>query len=112
MGVTFVAIGTSLPELITAVTAIKKKQASISVGNIIGANVIDLTLILPLCTIVSGRALPISHQTALVDLPACLIVLSAAVIPVLVRKKFSRVQGVILILLYTGYLALLVSLLR
>lgn len=47
VGVTMVAIGTSLPELVTTVTAIVKKEASMSVGNIIGANVIDLTMILP-----------------------------------------------------------------
>ena len=57
IGVTMVAIGTSLPELVTTLTAIAKKEASMSVGNIIGANVIDLTMILPVCSAVSGGRL-------------------------------------------------------
>ena len=53
---TMIAIGTSLPELVTTLTAIRKKQASLSVGNIIGANIMDLTLILPLCALILGQA--------------------------------------------------------
>ena len=49
IAVTMVAIGTSLPELVTAITAIVKKQTSMSVGNILGANIIDVTVILPIC---------------------------------------------------------------
>lgn len=58
IGVTLIAVGTSLPELVTTLTAIAKKQASLSAGNIIGANIIDLTLILPICSLISGGALP------------------------------------------------------
>ena len=49
IGLTAIAIGTSLPELVTTITSIIKKQASLSIGNIIGANIIDTTLILPIC---------------------------------------------------------------
>ena len=55
IAVTMVAIGTSLPELVTAITAIVKKQTSMSVGNILGANIIDVTVILPLCSFIGGR---------------------------------------------------------
>ena len=48
-----VAIGTSLPELVTALSALKKKSGTLSAGNILGANIIDLTLILPLCSLIS-----------------------------------------------------------
>ena len=53
IALTFVALGTSLPELVTTLTAIRKKEASLSVGNIIGANIIDTTLILPLCAVIN-----------------------------------------------------------
>ena len=72
IGVTIIAVGTSLPELVTTVTAIVKKRSALSAGNIIGANVIDLTFILPLCALVSGRALPIElGPRRPAGMPAC-----------------------------------------
>lgn len=104
IGVTFIAIGTSLPELVTTITAIAKKQSSLSVGNILGANIIDLTLILPLCSLVSGRALPISETSAMLDLPACLVVGLITIVPAMIFSKFRRWQGVALLSVYSAYL--------
>ena len=87
IGVTIIAIGTSLPELVTTITAIAKKQASLSVGNIIGANIIDLTLILPISAMIYGGGLPVSRQVAMMDLPSCLLVGCIAVIPALISKN-------------------------
>lgn len=109
IGVTMVAIGTSLPELVTTLTAIAKKEASMSVGNIIGANVIDLTMILPICSAVSGGALTIGPQTTALDLPACLLICCVAVIPPLVTERFYRWQGAVMLGLYAGYVVLLVT---
>ena len=90
----------------TTVTAIAKKQSALSVGNIIGANVIDLTLILPLCAVVSGQALPIASGSALVDLPACLLVALIAVVPTLIKGRLYRWQGILLLVVYIVYLVL------
>lgn len=109
IGVTMVAIGTSLPELVTTLTAIAKKEASMSVGNIIGANVIDLTMILPVCSAVSGGALTIGTQTTALDMPACLLLCCVAVIPPLVAERFYRWQGMLMLGLYAGYVVLLVT---
>ena len=68
IGVTLVAVGTSLPELITTITAITKKQSALSVGNILGANIMDLTLIMPLSALISGQALPVAATSAMIDL--------------------------------------------
>lgn len=106
IGVTIIAVGTSLPELITTVTAVAKKQSALSVGNIIGANIIDLTLILPLSSVISGKALPFDPVSSAVDLPACLLVGIVAVIPAIVSQKFSRWQGACLLGIYAVYLAL------
>lgn len=109
IGVTMVAIGTSLPELVTTLTAIAKKEASMSVGNIIGANVIDLTMILPICSAVSNGQLTIGSQTTALDLPACLLLCCVAVAPPLVKGKFYRWQGVLMLGIYAAYVVLLVA---
>ena len=104
IGVTIV--GTSLPELVTTVAAVVKKQSALSVGNILGANIIDLTLILPLSGLLAGQAMPISAAAGRLDLPACLLVGAAAVLPPMFTRKFQRWQGAALLSLYAGYLYL------
>lgn len=104
---TMIAIGTSLPELVTTITAIRKKQSSLSVGNIIGANILDLTLILPLCALIQGRPLMVENQGMMLDIPACLIVSAAAMIPALVTGKFSKWIGYLIGGLYIAYLVIM-----
>lgn len=109
IGVTLVAVGTSLPELVTTITAIMKKEASLSIGNIIGANVIDLTMILPICSVISGGKLAIAQQTTSLDLPACLTVVLVAVLPPLFKGGFYRWQGFALLAVYAAYLIRLIA---
>ena len=104
---TMISIGTSLPELVTTLTAVRKKQASLSVGNIIGANIMDLTLILPLCALISGKPLPVERQGMLLDIPACLIVTAATMIPALACGRFKRWMGVLAGALYIAYLVVM-----
>ena len=104
---TMIAIGTSLPELVTTLTAIKKKQASLSVGNIIGANIMDLTLIMPLCAVIQGKSMTVERQGMLLDIPACLIICAAALIPALVQGKFKRWIGYLIGGLYIAYLIIM-----
>lgn len=108
IGVTMVAVGTSLPELVTTLTAVARKEASMSIGNIVGANVIDLTLILPICSAISGGRLTIGPQTTSLDLPACLAMALIAVIPPLFKGRFYRVQGALMLVLYVSYVVILV----
>lgn len=108
IGLTFVAVGTSLPELVTTVSAIVKKQASLSVGNIVGANIIDIALILPLCSAVYGGALPVNSQTWMLDLPVCLIATLLAMVPTLITGRFRRWQGAALLAVYISYLIVMV----
>lgn len=108
IGVTIVAVGTSLPELVTTITAIVKKKSELSIGNIVGANIIDITLILPICSMISGGSLPVSAQTLTLDLPFCFAVAAVALLPSLIRGKFSRWQGLLLLAGYVVYIALLI----
>ncbi len=106
IGVTLVAIGTSLPELITTITAIVKKESALSIGNILGANIMDLTLIMPLSALISGKALPVAPISAAVDLPASLVVGLIAVAPAMLSSKLSRWQGYLLLVVYATYVVL------
>ncbi|MBQ3329914.1 MAG: calcium/sodium antiporter [Ruminococcus sp.] len=107
VSLTMVAVGTSLPELVTAVSAIVKRQPAITAGNILGANTIDILLILPLCALTQGGVLPLSRGTLWLDLPFCLLAAIITLVPALVKKRFLRVQGVAALSLYLIYLALL-----
>ena len=107
ISVTIVAIGTSLPELVTTVTSVVKKQTNLGLGNILGANIIDLTLIMPLCSLVSGKSLPISQQALSLDLPFCLLTIAVAIIPLLIRQKTGKIQGLVTVGVYATYLTLL-----
>ena len=111
IGVTIIAVGTSLPELVTAITSLVKKQSDMSVGNVIGANVIDTTLILAVCSFVYGGQLPVSAQNIYLDFPVAILVTLIAVIPTVVRQKFSRWQGIALLIVYAVYLVIVTALL-
>ena len=104
ISVTILAMGTSLPEFVTTISAIVKKESSLSVGNIVGANMIDTTFILPVCTMLTGEHLPVGTQMKYVDLPVCLILAGFALVPMLLRKKIKRHDGVIVLLIYFAYL--------
>ena len=104
---TMIAIGTSLPELVTTITAIRKKQSSLSVGNIIGANIMDLTLIMPLCALIQGKAMLVERQGMLLDIPACFVISAAALIPALFSGKFMRWTGYLIGGLYIVYLIIM-----
>lgn len=113
IAVTMVAIGTSLPELVTAITAIVKKQSSMSVGNILGANIIDITIILPLCALISGNGLQIAaqsvRQTVYLDMPMCVLETAIAVIPTILHKRFTKLQGIVMLALYIAYVFVTVN---
>ncbi len=112
IGVTLIAIGTSLPELITTITAISKKESGLSVGNVIGANIIDTALIVPVCSLISGGKLVVQQNVLFPDLPVCLLVTVVALVPALIAKKFSKWQGVLGLILYVTYLAVRIALLK
>ncbi len=103
---TVLAIGTSLPELTTTLCAIKRREASLSIGNVLGANIIDLTVILPACSFLSGKPLPVSERGAFFDMGACFIIICIAAIPALWRGRLGKTQGFMLLLAYIFYIGL------
>lgn len=108
IGFTVIALGTSLPEFVTTLTAIRKKENSLSVGNIIGANIIDTTLILPLCAVINGQALPVERINLIFDFPVCIAACAVAIIPTIIQGKFKKWQGYALLVIYALYMLFLV----
>jgi cation:H+ antiporter len=100
---TVIALGTSLPEFITSISAFSKKQYSVSFGNIVGSNVINLTLILPLATLISGGLLPLNWEQAAIDISICVVVTLLTLVPSFITRKFMRWQGAILLCIYLAY---------
>lgn len=107
IGITVVAVGTSIPELVTTLAAIRKNEHDLSAGNIIGANILDLTLILPLCSLASGNPLPVAPSAVTFDLPACLLITLIGILPLLIREKAGRIQGLLLLASYAAYLVVI-----
>lgn len=108
IGLTLIAVGTSLPELITAATAIAKNESALTVGNIIGANIIDTALILPVCSAVSGGSLAISARTVYIDLPAAIFLMLLVLIPTIKNKSFKKWQGIAILAFYVVYVLFIV----
>ena len=102
IAVTMIALGTSLPELVTTVTSAIKGQGDVGLGNIIGANLFNILLVIGLPSMIKGN-LVFTPRALYIDLPLALLVMVGLIVPMLVRKKGSRVQGAILLLVYVGY---------
>lgn len=109
ISVVAIAIGTSLPELVTTITALRKKAGALSVGNILGANIIDLALILPICSFVSmskgSGALAVSVSSVTIDMVVCIAAILVAIVPTIITQKFHRWQGIVMLIGYAAYVA-------
>ena len=109
IALTFVALGTSLPELVTAITALAKGHGALSLGNIIGANLFNLVFVSGIATVINPFPVPnestfMNYPTSLVvDIPVMLTVMAILVIPTLIRQKLSRVQGISLLCIYAAF---------
>ena len=107
----FVALGTSLPELVTTITSLKKGRASLGVGNVIGANVFNLVLVSGVA--VSLAPFPVPCENFLLDtglnmslvfeIPVMLGVMSLMIFPALATKKLGRWQGIALLAIYIAF---------
>ena len=101
IAVTFIALGTSLPELVTSMVSIIKGFGSVGLGNIIGANILNLLLVIGIPAAFS--TIPLESGTIMTDIPLAALVMAVLILPMLIRKKSSRVQGVLLLCIYAGY---------
>ncbi|MCD8379911.1 MAG: calcium/sodium antiporter [Lachnospiraceae bacterium] len=111
IALTFVALGTSLPELVTAITSLIKGHSSLSLGNVIGANVFNLVLVCGLSITVSPFSIPENstlfgiNASLVVDLPVMLLVMILLTVIPLIKGKTSRAQGISLLVIYAAFCA-------
>ncbi len=108
IGLTIVAIGTSLPELVTTIMALIKKNAGLSVGNVIGANIINMGMVIPASVLVAPGDLIVRNETLSQDIPFALLFMAIAILPSLLKRQFYRWQGLLLLVSYLGYVLLTV----
>lgn len=109
IALTFVALGTSLPELVTAITALTKGHSSLSLGNVIGANLFNLVLVSGVSVTLSPFAVPSGmtlfgiNSALVLDIPVALCVMALLVVPALARGKLARWQGISLLCIYAAF---------
>ena len=109
IALTFVALGTSLPELVTAITSLVKGHGSLSLGNVIGANILNLVLVSGVASVLRPFSIPQENTigginaSLVLDIPLMLFVMALLTIPALLRKKLSRGQGIVLLCIYAGF---------
>ena len=115
ISLTIVALGTSLPELVTAITALIKGHGALSLGNIIGANLFNLVLVSGVSTVIKNFDVPAESKlfgqpaSLVLDIPVMLVVMLILTVPSLIRGKLSRVQGIALLLIYAAFCGLQVA---
>ena len=111
IALTFVALGTSLPELVTAITSLVKGHSDLSLGNVVGANVFNLVLVSGMSITLAPFTIPQSatlfgiNSSLVLDLPVMLAVMLILTVPALVKGKLNRAQGILLLAIYAAFCA-------
>ncbi len=112
IGLTIVALGTSLPELVTAITSLAKGHGSLSLGNIIGANIFNIVLVSGVAITLNPFDVPVSgliggiNSSLVLDIPVMLVVMAILTVPTLIKEKLSRWQGISMLAIYAAFCTL------
>lgn len=106
IGLTIVALGTSLPELVTSITAALKKNADIAIGNIVGSNIFNILFVIGTSAIIT----PVAYQNQfLIDSILCVATAMLLLLLVLNKDKtLKRWGGIIMLICYAGYFVYLI----
>ena len=107
----FVALGTSLPELVTTITSVKKGRGSLGLGNVIGANIFNLVLVSGVAVSLAPFDVPCENflldtglnLSLVFEIPVMLGVMLLMTVPALCKKKLSRWQGILLLGIYAAF---------
>ena len=111
IGLTVVAIGTSLPELVTAITSLAKGHGSLSLGNIIGANIFNIVLVSGTAIAINPFKIPLTsmlfgqNASLVFDLPVVFLAMGIMTIPTILKGQLKRWQGISLLAIYVAFMA-------
>lgn len=100
IGMTIVALGTSLPELVTSVVAARKNEIDMALGNVIGSNVFNILFVLGIAAVISPIGFTIQNSIDTIFLIASSLLVLAFCLP---KKKLVRWHGISMVVLYAGY---------
>lgn len=111
IALTFIALGTSLPELVTAITSLVKGHSSLSLGNVIGANLFNLVLVCGTAITIRPFSVPVEKTfldtgisaSFVIDIPVMIASMLILAIPSIIKGKMYRWQGIVLLILYVAY---------
>lgn len=111
IALTFVAVGTSLPELVTAVTSLARGHGALSLGNVIGANLLNLVFVSGISVTLAPFSIPQSstlfgfNSSLVLDIPVMILVMLLMCVPALARGRLARIQGIALLAIYAAFCA-------
>ena len=105
IGLTIVALGTSLPELVTSVTAAIKGKADIAVGNIVGSNIFNILFVVGTTALITPVTYSASFMVDSIVVAATMVLLLLCVLP---KKKLGRVGGLVMLAGYAAYFVYLI----
>jgi len=103
IGLTVVALGTSLPELITAIGSARRQVSDLSVGNIIGANIANLSIVIGIAAALTPVTM--TRLTQVFDFPAMLALVGLLAWVLWTHHRLTRREGIILIISYAAYIS-------
>ena len=105
IGLTIVAVGTSLPELVTSIMAARKGESAIAVGNAIGSNIFNIFFILGTSAVISPMNV---SDTYLYDIGVLVVIMILTYLPIAMTKKIGRSMGITMVIAYIVYMVYLI----
>ena len=106
IGLTIVAVGTSLPELVTSIVASRKGENGLALGNAIGSNIFNILLVMGLSTVISPIGV---NMQSVWDLVVLIAMSAVILVYLLIRKKLDRPFGILMVLCYIAYMAYIIQ---
>ncbi|MDR3110893.1 MAG: calcium/sodium antiporter [Planctomycetaceae bacterium] len=106
IGLTVLAVGTSLPELVVSVVAVLRKKSDIAIGNVVGSNIFNILGVLGLSAFVSPQGLEVDHRAMQFDIPAMIVTSIFCIILCFTGQRINRFEGIFLLLIYAMYIGL------